>query len=253
MPSYAVEAFVLRSKPLSENDKLLTLLTREQGRISAIARGARKAGSSLGGSTDALCYAKLMLAKGRQFDYVQQAQPLRSFVRVRGDLSRMAHALVLAELLERTTVEHQPNDAVYDHGLLSMELLDGENNPTATLLWSECRLMGILGYAPLVEECARCHQTDFGRRTGYGAVAGGLLCDSCLPGERGALPLTDTAVRELRLLLTSPGPPPTLEAAGAVRRATRLAWHQILDRDLRSDMFLDDVLSNGDQAYDSKE
>lgn len=241
MRSYSVEAFVLRSKPLSETDKILTLFTREDGRMTAIARGARKSGSPLGGSTNGLGYARFHMAKGRQFDYVTQAQPLRSFVRVMADLTRMAHALVLTELLERTTVEHQPNEPEYDLALLIMELLDGEGDPTNTLLWGEARLMSVLGFTPLLDECARCHRKDLGLKAAFSPAAGGFVCEGC--NARDAIPLTAVAARELRLTFAADSPLEQMEAAGAVRRVLRSAWYHVLDRELKSDRFLDEVMA----------
>jgi DNA repair protein RecO (recombination protein O) len=241
MPTYSVEAFVLRHRDLGEDDKLLSLFTREHGRLSAIARGARKKNSPLGGSTDTLTFARFMLAKGRRFEYVTQAQPLRTCLRVRGDLERLAHAMVFAELLERTCGEEEPNEPAYSLALLLMELLDSEAAPACVLLWAELRLMGLLGYAPLLDQCARCHRPDIGKKVHFSPSAGGLVCAPCAVHLRDRLPLPAVAVEELRMLARATEPPEELRATGALRRVTRAAWRHVLESDLKSAQFLDEL------------
>jgi DNA repair protein RecO (recombination protein O) len=239
---YPVEAFVLRSRDLAENDRILTLFTREHGRVSAIARGARKPGSRLAGSTDTLSYARLMLAHGRQFEYVTQSQPLRAFVNIRGDLVRLAHAMVFAEILERTSVENRPNEPEYDLALLVMELLDGETDPAAVSLWGENRFLSLLGYAPVLDMCARCREPGPPVRAAFSPGAGGLVCERCGAALRDALPLPPAAVSEWRSLVAAEAPPDGLAAAGALRRAMREAWRHVLDSDLRSAQFLEELM-----------
>jgi DNA repair protein RecO (recombination protein O) len=238
--TYPVEAIVLRSRDLGENDRMLTLYTRERGRMTVIAKGARKQGSHLAGCSDALTFCSFLLAHGRQFDYVTQAQPLRSFVNVRRDLSRLGHALVIAELIERATPEHQPNERFYDQVLIVMELFDGDLDPTCAMLWGELKFAQILGYAPVLDRCARCGR-ELGAKATFSADAGGLMCGAC-PAKDG-LPLTEVAVAEMRALQISSEPPHALKAAGAIRRALRRLWGHVLDAELKSDRFLDDVLN----------
>lgn len=242
--TYTVEAFVAHRRDLGETDKLLVLFSREMGRLSAIARGARKPGSPLAGSTDALCFAKYHLARGRQFDYMTQAQPLRTFAHLRSDLLRTACALELAEIIERALGDHQPNEAVYDLALLSMELLDGASDPAAVSAWSELHLMRLLGYHPRLNDCASCHR-QLPPRAAFSSSAGGLLCRACSEGRRDALGLSAAAVAEIRALAAAQSPPPSLEACGALRRVYRTVWQHVLDSDLRSANFLDDLLSVG--------
>jgi len=242
--TYTVEAFVVHRRDLGETDKLIVLFTREMGRLTAIARGARKPGSPLAGSTDALCFAKFHLSKGRQFEYVTQAQPLRTFAHVRGDLIRTACALELAEIIERAMGDQQPNEAVYDLALLTMELLDGASDPAAVSAWSEMHLMRVLGYRPRLDDCASCNQ-PLPPRAAFSPGAGGFLCRPCAETKRDALGLSAEAVSELRSLASSEFPPECLRTCGALRRVFRRVWQHVLDSDLRSASFLDDLLSVG--------
>ncbi|MDQ6711258.1 MAG: DNA repair protein RecO, partial [Candidatus Dormibacteraeota bacterium] len=74
MPTYSADAIVLRRLDYGEADRILTLLTREYGKLAAIAKGARRARAKNGSTLDLFCRSQMMLAKGRNLDVVAQAE-----------------------------------------------------------------------------------------------------------------------------------------------------------------------------------
>src|SRR4051794_30135593 len=103
MPSYNATSLVVHRLDLGEHDRILTLFTREKGKVSAIAKGSRRAASRLSGATELFIQARLQLGVGRTLDVVSQCEIQQSFSGLRQDLQRLARATYFCELLDRLT------------------------------------------------------------------------------------------------------------------------------------------------------
>src|SRR5947209_17527381 len=98
---YKVNAIVLRRNDLGETDRILRLLTREAGRVDAVAKGARRGTSKLSGATELFTQSRMLLATGKTLDIVSQCEIRESFPRLRTDLPALARASYLCELVGR--------------------------------------------------------------------------------------------------------------------------------------------------------
>ena len=103
MPSYNATGLILHRIDLGENDRILTVFTREKGKISAVAKGARRSSSRFSGATELFMQARLQLGVGRTLDVVSQCEIQNSFVALRSDLQRLVRATYFCELLDRFT------------------------------------------------------------------------------------------------------------------------------------------------------
>src|SRR5438270_12910453 len=97
MPTYQADAVVLRRLDYGEADRILTLLTREHGKLAAIAKGSPRANARSGTSPDLSARSRMMLAKGRNLDVVAQVERRGDVRDIGGDLPRTAHACPVAE------------------------------------------------------------------------------------------------------------------------------------------------------------
>jgi DNA repair protein RecO (recombination protein O) len=257
MPAYTTDAFVLRRMQYGETDNILTLYSREQGRFSAIAKGARKAISRLSGATEVLTLTRFGLASGKSLEIVTQVEVLSSFSQLRRDLVRLAHGLYLADLLDHSVEDHMPNPELFQLLFLGLSLLQSQAAPELTTRWFEAQLLRDLGYAPHLDSCLICHASLPGRfaeteRFALSAHLGGMLC------PRHAQPKTNddhsgfsyTALTLLQTLASqeySLGDRiPTLAVPDTnslqeLRLALRRVLRYRLERDLKSLEFLDSL------------
>ncbi|QZY30285.1 DNA repair protein RecO [Nocardioides coralli] len=236
MPLYRDEAVVLRTHKLGEADRIITLLTRQHGRVRAVAKGVRKTTSRWGSRLEPFTHVDLQLAEGRSLDVVTQADTVTPFAAGIGhDYDRYTAGTVMLETADRlVTEEKEPS---LQHFLLLVgglrAMAAGEHGPHQVLDSYLLRSLAVAGYAPSFDHCARCG--DAGPHRWFNPSAGGVLCATCkLPGSAG--PAGET-VRALGALLAGDWPvvhatdPRHLrEASGLV--AAYLAWH--LERGLRS-------------------
>ena len=236
MPLYRDEAVVLRTHKLGEADRIITLLTRQHGRVRAVAKGVRRTTSRWGSRLEPFTHVDLQLAEGRSLDVVTQAESLDPFAsRLGGHYDRYTAGTVMLETAERlVTEEKQP--AVQQFLLLVgglRAMAAGEHPPGQVLDSYLLRSLAVAGYAASFDHCARCG--DAGPHRWFSPSAGGVLCADCrVPGSAGPTPGTITVLGALLTgdwpVVHAADPRHLREASGLV--AAYLAWH--LERGLRS-------------------
>ncbi|MFW6183624.1 MAG: DNA repair protein RecO, partial [Chloroflexota bacterium] len=112
--TYRTEAIVLSRTDFGEADRLLTLFSREYGKVRAIAKGARKPQSRKTGHVELFMRTRFLIAEGRNLDIVTQAEMVEAYAQLRDDLVRTTYASYIVELLDRFTVEEDRNSQLYD-------------------------------------------------------------------------------------------------------------------------------------------
>ena len=130
------------------------MLTREQGKIDVVAKGARKSGSRLAGSSDPLTVAQLGLATGKKNTFITQTQPLASFRGLRSDYEKLSFALALLELYAAVVPYEQPEADLYELLFRSLQELESHEKPLVALVWAELQLLSHAGFLPSFDVCA---------------------------------------------------------------------------------------------------
>ena len=240
MSLYRDEGVVLRVQKLGEADRIITLLTRRHGRVRAVAKGVRRTRSRFGATVEPFSHVDLQLYAGRSLDVVVQAESLHAHgERLVADYSRYTAGTAVLETAERLTAEErEPALRLFLLVVGALRALSGvdgadRRDPSLVLDAFLLRAMSVSGYAPALEDCARCAAP--GPHRAFSVPAGGAVCPSCRPA--GSASPSPVAVRLLVDLLTGAwdGAEATdlrtrKEASGLV--AAHLQWH--LERGLRS-------------------
>lgn len=148
MPDTVAEAVVLRRRDVGENDRILHLLTREEGIVVAVAKGSRKPSSRLAGASEPLSASKFDLAATRYRSIVRSAQQTRAWPGLRRDYGKLAAALSLVELVDRSMPHGSPAPEVYEWLLASLASLDSEEDWRIPFAWAAARLLDVEGQRP---------------------------------------------------------------------------------------------------------
>jgi len=270
---YRDDGVVLRTQKLGEADRIITLLTRQNGRVRAVAKGVRRTKSRFGGRLEPFTHVDVLIYPGRTLDVIQQAEVIRAYGKpLATDYPRYTAGTAMLETAEKfTPVEKEP--AIRQFLLLigglralgepeSPDYLDqddefdeddefGESDdldeagpapqtrePRLVLDAYLLRSLALEGYAPALEECARCGVTAAsGTRplVAFTVASGGMVCGNCRqPGSASPAPQTvalmgallrgdwDAAMRSERRH--------RVECSGLV--AAYLQWH--LEHSIRS-------------------
>jgi len=241
---YRVSALVLRQRDLGETDRILTLLTRECGKVRAVAKGVRRPRSKLAAAAQLFCCANLQLAAGANLDIVTQCQVRCAFYGLREDLSRLSYASYFADLVDSFVEERDGGDQLFD--LLYAALAQAERGSRLELLARvfELRLMSALGYAPELGACIRCGADAQDAWVGFSPALGGVICPNCTAAEPGWQRISAGTLRTARICSQAwPGLLPrvrlTRATAGELAAAMRAYIEYHLGRRMRSASFLD--------------
>lgn len=241
MPTYAVNALVIRRRDFGENDRIITLFSLERGKQAAIVRGVRRPGAKMAGATEGLILGHVFLAKGKTFDVVTQVQPQRAYLGLRRNLERLTFALYWCELVDRLVPDGEPNEDLFRLTEFVLGELEASGTPETSLRWAEFQLVCLLGYKPIVAVCASCGQRLRGTWVGFSPSVGGLVCSGCLARTGDSVRLPAAAIEVVRLFVMSAEPPTAATNLEWCAKVTRAIWRYHLERDLKSAAFLDEV------------
>jgi DNA repair protein RecO (recombination protein O) len=234
VPTYRDEVVVLRTHKLGEADRIVTMLGRRTGKIRAVAKGVRRTSSRLGARLEPFMVADVQFYKGRSLDIVQQAESLGTYgADIAADYDQYVAASAMAETADRLG----DADASASHYLLLVgglrALSQAAHAPRSILDSYLLRAMALSGWAPGLEECARCGAP--GPHRSFVAQAGGMVCGSCAPA--GSARVDDDTTEQLRALLSGDwthidAASTRTSAAASGLIAAYAQWH--LERGIRS-------------------
>jgi DNA repair protein RecO (recombination protein O) len=244
---YSVEALVLRTRALGEADRVVTLFSRERGKLQAVARGVRRSASRFGGRLDFFTRLQARLHGGRTFDVLTAVRTVRTMWERLVDPQVFAAVSYVAEVIDALC---EPDLAVPELYEVLCEFQDAVAAAGASdglLAATEYHVLRALGFAPELDACSHCGAILARRplaraRAWLSPRSGGLVCSACLrelgagiPAAGDAFALSAAAFGRLRALRDA-----TLEQAAALesgaelRRATRAFVTATMGRTPRS-------------------
>lgn len=240
MPTYRDRAVVLRTHKLGEADRIITMLTRDHGKVRAVARGIRRTSSKFGGRLDPFNLIDIQLVIGRNLDVVAQVESLHAYsAPLRLDYPLFTAAEVMVETADHLVpVEKEPSPAQYRLLAGALRVLgagttDGPRPPAMVLDSYLLRALAAAGYAPDLVDCVRCGAP--GPHPGFSPSLGGMVCVNCQPP--GTPHPNSETIGYLQALLTGDwaatrtvAPVRVREGSGLV--AAFVSWH--MERGLRS-------------------
>ncbi len=192
------EVVILRHTNWGEADRLLVLFSREAGKLRAVAKGVRKMHSRKAGHLEPFTRVKLLMAHGRDFWIVTQAETVDAYLPIREDLVRTAYAAYVVELLDRFIYEEGKNYPVYQLLVETLERIATLPDPFVAVRYYEIRLLDFLGFRPELNVCVRCGEAIKPEDQFFDADQGGVLCPRCGAGVPVARPVSMQTLKFLR-------------------------------------------------------
>lgn len=236
MRLYRDNAVVLRQHKLGEADRIVTLLTRQHGLVRAVAKGVRRTKSKFGARLEPFAHIDVQLYPGRNLDIVTQVQTIDAFGGdIVDDYGRYTTACAVLETAERLAGEERaPAPRLHQLTVGALRAVGEQARPAELILDAFLlRAMGFAGWAPALEECARCAAP--GPHRAFHVAAGGAVCVHCRPPgaatpSPGVLDLMDALARGD--WARTEGAPGAIRSQASGLVAAHLQWH--LERQLRT-------------------
>jgi DNA repair protein RecO (recombination protein O) len=178
---YRDVAIVLRTHKFGEADRVVVLLTRQRGKVRAVAKGVRRTGSKFGSRLEPGSYVQLQLHEGRgELDLVTQAETIEPHHRTRSDLQRLARAAALLEAVEQFAQDREPAPRMFDMLAGGLRTIEQRDPPMVTAAFY-LKLLASEGVAPQLDSCIDCGGT--GTPLAWAVEAGGVRCSGCGGGR----------------------------------------------------------------------
>lgn len=177
---FRAQGVVLRTVKLGEADRIITLCTRERGKVRAVAKGVRKTKSKFGARLEPISHVQVQCYEGRELHTVTQAETVNAFRTIREDLDRMRRALSMLEAVDNVVQEGEVNTRLYNMLVGALTSLEKHDSPLVlpAFFW---KLLALEGVHPILDVCATCgeHADDL---VAFDLNVGGVLCRACRQG-----------------------------------------------------------------------
>ncbi len=244
---YRVTGINLKRQPLGEADLLVTMFTREQGLLRAVAKSAKKPNSKLGGRLDLFVVNDLQIYQGKSLETIVQAQTLHNFGRLSRDLLRLGSAQYWAEAVLAEAVAGQAQPALFDLFLEHLGRLEAcpMAHINGHLVHGLYQFLQVSGIAPVLEFCVLSGRPLHQEAAGFSVTLGGLVAREAITEYTPVTKLTLDQVNALQWLLQPELPAEIMSAPVwiSLERVLRRYLEDYLQRSVRSAVFLETCLS----------
>ena len=206
MPTYQTQGIVLRRLNIFEADQIITLYTRHNGKVRALAKGIRRAKSRRSGHLELFMLSELTIAKGRNLDVIASAHNQNAFPNLRKSLESLSEVMEILEITDLLTPEEHNDTRLFDllaETFLWLEQSDEAKNRPLLIRAFEIKFLTITGHAPELKRCVRCGGKLTEKGNGFSFDRGGVICQKCGVGDNQAQAISSEAIKTLRLLSES--------------------------------------------------
>jgi DNA repair protein RecO (recombination protein O) len=198
MRSFRVEAVVLKHNDYGEADRMLTLYSRQRGKLRALGKGVRKVRSRKGGHVEPFTLVSLQLAKGRNWYIVSQAEAQETYPNIHQDLEGMGYASYAVELLDKFTFDEEENSALFRLITNTLKRLESGDDPQIVVRYYEIHLLDLLGFRPELKKCVVSEAEIKAEDQYFSATLGGVISPEHGRGLAGAVPISMRGLKYLR-------------------------------------------------------
>lgn len=204
MPMVRTLGLIVRALDVFETSTIVTAYTRDLGKVSGLAKGARRLKSPMQGGLDLLGVSDIVLLHKASdaLDLVTEAAPVERFAAPRRDLAALYAGYYVAELLSELTDLHDPHPRLFDAARVTLRHLGDARLRPRRVLRFELACLGELGLMPALDACAHCGAgvEARGDAFAFGLSTGGVLCASCRTGADHVATLSGRTLELIRVL-----------------------------------------------------
>ncbi|MGG5255013.1 DNA repair protein RecO [Neobacillus sp. SM06] len=191
------EGIVIRTTDYGETNKVVTLYTREWGKIGVMARGAKKPNSRLSAISQLFTHGNYLVQTGSGLGSLQQGEMITSMRSIREDIFLTAYSSYIVELLEKSVEDKKPNPYLFELLYQTLHYVNEGYDYDVMMNIFEMKMLNVLGLNPTLNQCSVCGSTD--GHFSFSIREGGLICHRCFDKDPYHLKLSPAAVRLLRL------------------------------------------------------
>lgn len=196
------EGIVLKARSYGESNKIITLMTREAGKVACMARGAKKPTSRLAGVTQPFMHASFLVQRTTGMGTLQQGEHFNSMRTIQTDIIATAYASYIVELMDKLMEEGQEQPYAYEVLLQALNAINEGYDPEAITLFVDWKMLPFAGVQPQLNGCANCGSVE--GEFAFSFSHGGFLCHQCFHLDQYIIRLSPTLVKLIRMFYMMP-------------------------------------------------
>lgn len=197
-----IEGIVIKSRPYGESNKIVTLMTRELGKTTVMARGAKKPTSRLASVTLNFTHGMFVIQRSKGMGTLQQGEHFSSRRHITTDILANAYASYIAELVDKLIEEGHPEPFAFEVLNQALNAIEEEYDPEAIALFVDWKLLPYAGVQPILHACSGCGAVE--GEFAYSFSQGGFLCHRCYHLDPYIIRLNPTQLKLIRMFATVP-------------------------------------------------
>jgi len=196
------EGIILSNREYGETHKIVTILTKEHGKLSAICRGANKVNSRLNVVTQPFLKGNYLIYLSKGLSTVQQGEVVDSYRYLREDIIKTAYAAYIIELTDKLLLEKESDLYVFSELSNTLKRMNEEENDVIPVTMYELKMFQKGGFGPIINHCVLCQQTE--RLCAFSIKEGGILCENCVHNDEYAYRISVKLIQLLQIFINTP-------------------------------------------------
>lgn len=190
MRNIKTTGIVITENSLGDSDKILTILTPNLGKITCVAKGAKRPKSLLMAGSQLLCFGEYVLHKTNEMYNIQSCDPIEIFYNIRIDIDKLNYVATITKIIADVTTENQNNYNILKLYLNTLYIIsESDKNLDFIISIFKMRLLKILGYAPNINECVNCKEKE--QITQFSIKDNGFKCTTCSRQDKSSIQLSE--------------------------------------------------------------
>lgn len=203
MASTKISGVVLSESNMGDFDKMLTILTPNFGKISCVAKGARRPRSALLAGSQIFCFGEYLMYKGTNTYHINSVEPIEVFYNIRTDLDKLNVAVHINKIVQEVTGENQNCFNIMQLLLNTLYVIsETDKNLDLVLSIFKLRLLSILGFRPNVNECVNCKGKE--DLIYFSLRDNGVKCKSCGKQDKSSITINKSTYNAIKYTITAP-------------------------------------------------
>lgn len=203
MANVKINGIVLSESNMGDFDKMLTILTPNVGKISCVAKGARRPRSALLAGTQIFCFGEYLVFKGSQTYHINSVEPIEIFYNIRTDLDKLKYAVHINKIVKDVTHENQNTYKILQLLLNTLYTIsETDKNLDMVLGIFKLRLLCILGFTPHIDKCVNCNEQEYLEY--FSIKDNGFKCKACGKQDTSAISISKSTLNAIKYTVTAP-------------------------------------------------
>lgn len=203
MASLKIKGIVIAENNMGDYDKMLTILTPNFGKISCVAKGARRSQSALLAGTQLFCFGEYLMYKGTNIYHINSCETIEIFYNLRTDLDKLKYAIHINKIIQDVTEENENCYKILQLFLNTLYTIsETEQNKDFILSVFKLRLLCILGFTPRVLKCTSCKEEN--NLTRFSIRDNGVKCEACGRQDKSSIDMSESTKNAIKYTISSP-------------------------------------------------